>query len=55
MTSKIIKDNCNIHDIEQAKKDYRTGFYNWYDLKQFYKLPVDVIFDIIFEVKKENK
>ncbi len=37
--------------IDQAKKDYATGNYHWFDLQRIYHLPVDVIFAIIFEVK----
>lgn len=37
---------------EQAKQDYKTGFYNWFDLKRKYpQLTVKEIFEVIFEAR----
>ena len=39
----------------RAKKDYETGLYAWFNLKQKYNLNIKQVFDIIFEVRKERE
>ncbi len=41
--------------LKKAKKDYKTGFYNWFDLKRNYpQLTVKQIFKVILENRKNQ-
>lgn len=42
---------CRKQLRQQAKQDYATGNYHWFDLKQKYNLPIDEIMGLIEEVR----